>query len=154
MSRTSTVAPATFQADVAVQFLGAQRPGAGVQSDAGVGGDQNLIIHASGVGVGSGQQVRLNIHAVAVLVVIHLNFVGVQNRIHHHRIVQTKASPKSSHKDSSPKRPALGPTVKWNSFLLSATSVPATITPIATSFAVRLLTISDSPKLLADPLSP
>jgi hypothetical protein len=38
--------------------------------------------------------------------------------------------------------PALGPTAKWYSFLLSATSVPATITPIATSFAARLLTIN------------
>jgi hypothetical protein len=43
--------------------------------------------------------------------------------------------------------PALGPTAKWNSLLLSATSVPATIAPIATNFAVRLLTINNSPEL-------
>src|SRR5260370_28771952 len=42
--------------------------------------------------------------------------------------------------------PALGPTVKWYSFLLSARSVPATITPSATIFAERLLTIKQLPQ--------
>src|ERR1700692_3710974 len=49
--------------------------------------------------------------------------------------------------------PDFGPTRKWYSFLLWATSVPLTIMPIATSLAARFLTIYDSPKL-ADPPSP
>src|SRR5437879_5052979 len=45
--------------------------------------------------------------------------------------------------------PAFGPTAKWYSFLLSATSVPATIAPIATSLAARLLTIKPLPQTLS-----
>ena len=72
----------TFQIYIAMQFLRVQRPGAGMQGDAGIGRNQNFIVHAPGFGVGAGQQVRLNIHPVSALVVIHLDLIGVQNRIH------------------------------------------------------------------------
>ena len=90
MSRTSTCRSGAFQTHVAMQFLGAQRSGAGMQRDAGIGGNQNFIIHASRIGVGAGQQVRLNIHPVSALIVIDLNFVGVQNRVHDDHIVQRR----------------------------------------------------------------
>src|SRR5271170_8371606 len=79
-----------FQTNVAVQFLSAQGTGAGMQSDAGVGGNQNFIIHATRICVGTRQQVRLNIHAVPILTVVDLNLVGVQNRVDHDRIVQRR----------------------------------------------------------------
>ena len=75
-----------FEGYVAVKFLGAQRAGAGVQRDAGVSRDQNFVIHASGLGVGARQQVRLDFDAVADQVVVDLDFVGREHRIDHHDV--------------------------------------------------------------------
>src|SRR5258708_19328995 len=76
----------TFQADISMQFLGAQGAGAGMQGDAGISRNQDFIIDPAGLGVGARQQVRLDIHAVSVLDIVDFNFVRVQNRVDHDRV--------------------------------------------------------------------
>ena len=43
-----------FQGYIPVESFGPQRAGAGVERDAGVGGDQNFIVHASGLSIRTG----------------------------------------------------------------------------------------------------
>ena len=65
-----------FQGNVAVKLLGAQAAGAGMQGDAGVGGDENLVIDASGLGICSRKQMGLNLNPVADQCVVDFNFIG------------------------------------------------------------------------------
>src|SRR5581483_4010319 len=60
-----------FHGDVAAKFLRAQRSGSGVQGQVGVHRDQNFVIDAAGLGVCAGQQVRLDLYAIANHVVVH-----------------------------------------------------------------------------------
>ena len=42
-------------------------------------GTQDFVIHAAGLRIGPGQQMRLDLHAIAHESVIHFNFVRSEN---------------------------------------------------------------------------
>ncbi len=72
-----------FQGHIAVKLLGAQRPGAGVQRDAGIGGHQDFIIHAPRLRIGARQQVGLDVDAIADQVVVDFDLVGSEHGTDH-----------------------------------------------------------------------
>src|ERR1700675_1238884 len=71
----------TLQSYISIKPFGAQRTRAGVEGDAGGGGHQDLVIHASGLRVGTRQQVRLDLDAIADQIVIDFNFIGIEQGI-------------------------------------------------------------------------
>jgi len=70
-----------FQGYIAMKSFGAQRTGAGVERDAGVGGYEDFVIHASGLRIGARQQMGLNLDPVADQVFVDFNFVGIEQGI-------------------------------------------------------------------------
>ena len=70
-----------FQSYIPVKSFGAQRTGAGVERDAGVGGDEDFVIYASGLGVGARQKVRLDFNAIADQILVDFDFVGIKQSI-------------------------------------------------------------------------
>ena len=79
-----------FYTHIALQLFCAQRTGCGTQSDAGIRGHLNFVIHFCCFWSCAGKKVRKNVHTVAALVPINFYLVRTEEYSHHHYIARAR----------------------------------------------------------------
>ena len=57
-----------------------------MQGYAGIGRHQDFVIHAAGLGISAGEKVRLDLHAVSRLVVVHFHLVRIHHGVDEHEV--------------------------------------------------------------------
>src|SRR5579862_5959355 len=73
-----------------MEFFDAHRTGCRMHGKTGIRGDQDFVVHATGVGGRAIEQMRENRNPVSVLAGIDLNLVGIDNRSYRYLFTGTR----------------------------------------------------------------